>query len=842
MAKIRRIATSDAAHSRAPSNRARSRKAISLPARLEFAPLIHRPPAFLRLALSFALAATLLPLLTPCLARGATPERVDQAIEKGKKFLYSQQHPTGHWEKDPQRKGTKHDWQHQQGDAYGGYTAIATYALLAAGESPQDKRIAKAVTFLEDADVIGIYSLGLRANVWLFLPSTDKRARAMSRHDATLIIKGMNTGKQNPQNKGFWDYGNGRGENLRGSGRLDHSVSQYGVLGLWACTQNDAEVGKDVWALIDAGWKAHQFPEGGWEYNGTPTKPSGDHQQTPSMTAAGVATLFITEEMLFADKGVECRGNITNSNIEKGLDWMSQHFGDVDDPYSFYGVERIGVASGRKYFGATNWYAAGAEKLVHSQNADGSWNGGLGGPISNTAFAMLFLSRGRAPVMMNKLQYDVVQKLVGKVTEGNWNQRPRDVANLARWSGNRMERDLNWQIVNLKASADDLHDAPILYISGSDELNFTAEEETKLRQFVEGGGMVLANEDCGIGKPLFGKSFLTLGHKLFPKYEFRELPSSHLIFTNEPYKAEKWKNKPRVMGLSNGVRELLLLVPEADPARSWQVRADQTHADAFQFGADVFLYAVDKSNFNYKGVSFIVHANPAVHGEKTAKIARLLVGDNPNPEPAGWERLAAILHNDYKADITVEYVKPGQKLTGFKILDLTGTTRFTLTAEMRRQLVEFVVHGGTLVIDAAGGNPDFADSAETELRILFGAEADAALKEPLEPESPIFDLAGARIDAFTYRPIYRRTMTGHLKAPRLRGIHIGARIGVFYSREDLSAGLVGEPVDGIMGYTTQTATDIMRSIVLYSAFGVRPPPGTQRAPATQPAPPAPFAK
>ena len=44
----------------------------------------------------------------------------------------------------------------------GGYTSIATYALLEAGESPQDSRIQKAVKFLEDAKIDLIYAIGLR--------------------------------------------------------------------------------------------------------------------------------------------------------------------------------------------------------------------------------------------------------------------------------------------------------------------------------------------------------------------------------------------------------------------------------------------------------------------------------------------------------------------------------------------------------------------------------------------------------------------------------------------------------------------------------------------------------
>ena len=49
----------------------------------------------------------LLPLLRPTPVRGATPEQVDQAIERGKKFLYSQQKAGGHWE--PEHHG--HHWQ-----------------------------------------------------------------------------------------------------------------------------------------------------------------------------------------------------------------------------------------------------------------------------------------------------------------------------------------------------------------------------------------------------------------------------------------------------------------------------------------------------------------------------------------------------------------------------------------------------------------------------------------------------------------------------------------------------------------------------------------------------------
>jgi hypothetical protein len=50
----------------------------------------------------------------------------------------------------------------------------------------------------------------------------------------------------------------------------------------------------------------------------------------------------------------------------------------------------------------------------------------------------------------------------------------------------------------------------------------------------------------------------------------------------------------------------------------------------------------------------------------------------------------------------------------------------------------------------------------------------------------------------------------------LRGIEKDGRLAVIYSREDLSVGLVGQHVDGIIGYDPQTATTLMSKVLVYS--------------------------
>ena len=80
-------------------------------------------------------------------------------------------------------------------------------------------------------------------------------------------------------------------------------------------------------------------------------------------------------------------------------------------------------------------------------------------PVIATSMALLFLSKGRRPVLMAKLKHG---------TDNDWNQHPSDVANLTRYVESRWERDLTHQIVDLKAAAvEDLVQSPVLYLSGS---------------------------------------------------------------------------------------------------------------------------------------------------------------------------------------------------------------------------------------------------------------------------------------------------------------------------------------------------------------------------------------
>ena len=120
--------------------------------------------------------------------------------------------------------------------------------------------------------------------------------------------------------------------------------------------------------------------------------------------------------------------------------------------YNLYGLERAALASGFKYFGSHDWYRELATGALRQQHTDGSWQ--EEDPIVDTAFTLLFLSRGRHPILMNKLRF-----------EGSWSNRPRDLANLTVYASNELERPFNWQVVSLNSDWTDWTDSPILYVA-----------------------------------------------------------------------------------------------------------------------------------------------------------------------------------------------------------------------------------------------------------------------------------------------------------------------------------------------------------------------------------------
>jgi len=744
--------------------------------------------------------------------------QVDQSIEHAVNYLLKHQRDNGSWSFVAMPG---------EGDDVG-ETALVTLALLSSGVSHQSPELVKAIDFLKKSRVDdihnGTYSIALRAAVYSQLPESTRKLELV--HDLkwlqeAMIRKGPAAGMYT-YNKSFAGLGVGG----------DFSNSQYGVLGCWYAEMAGLEVPTRYWQQIEECWKTGQNPDGGWGYN------IADGDSYASMTAAGIATLYVTYDYLHSPQEANLSKIISNPSIDRGIHWLGQNFAvdinsgrdnraqleqmgnEQSDPnvfgaprqrvrmigswvhYMLFGYERVGEASGLTRFGTYKWFEEGAKFLIDTQNYDGSWNSQPDKYVGSS-YALLFLSRGRSPVALQKLQF-----------KGRWNNRSRDAASIVKWLTRQTERHTNWQILPAEASPAEMREAPMLYVASDKALVLRESDTQRIKTYIDQGGLLLAVNE-GANKE-FADSVVSLAKELYPAYEFRTLPADHLIYT-ENFPVKNLPTQPRA--LSNGVRELIVLLPSADMSWKFQMGAGTTNptlAPSFSFIGNLYMYMNDKANPRFKGDDTWLDADPGIEDKAEATVARLKINANYNPEPLGWSRLANVLHNSDAVKLNLPQIDLSTMLLekSVSLAHMTATNTFELSQIQQDTLKKYLEDGGVLLFDAAGGTTDPQIAFETLIGKMYPTEK----LKTLDINHPIYTgegFGGAKITQVTYRR-FANERIGKTTLPRLRVLEINKRVVAIDSPEDLSAGLVGYNIDGIVGYSPASATELVRNIVLWA--------------------------
>ena len=414
-------------------------------------------------SLTVSLASIALVLVPgPRAGAAVTREQVEKAIRDGVRFLKLQQRDDG-------------SWADVDNEAHTGTTSLVTLALMTAGEPVHSPTITKALEYLRNFgpdQLNSVYAVALQTMVFAAAqPDTDRLKIAAN-------VDWLERAQIKPGDRvlwpGSWSYS--ANKNRHG----DNSNSQYALLGLNAASEVGTPVRREVWTLARQYWEQNQHGDGGWAYTPDAASPA-----SASMTCAGISSLIITglkrfqgQEFLAGDAIQNCgRGGI-NINLQRGIDWMAARFrvgenfghGHQWRYYYLYGLERAGRLTGQRFFGEHDWYREGAEKLVHDQdNLSGFWKGSLfeQDSLVATSFALLFLAKGRAPVLINKLRHG---------PRGDWNNDTDDIRNLVGLVSRDWKNLLTWQVVDPNvASVEDLLQAPIVFFNGHEAPEFTPE-------------------------------------------------------------------------------------------------------------------------------------------------------------------------------------------------------------------------------------------------------------------------------------------------------------------------------------------------------------------------------
>ena len=758
---------------------------------LAVADLIVRASSFVarrRLAFTLTFVArlastlTFMALVSAAVARAQSRDvpvddaHVNAAVERAVAWLLSQRNARGDWE--PNISPDDQYW--------AGHTGLALLALLYAGQDARQTEMAKALEWLAGQRLHATYTYGVRAHALALVPGAGFRNRIQD--DLRWLIRAAHG--RSGLHPGAFDY---RAADTNHT-RYDNSNTQFGVLGAWMATEHgvQAENLRPFWQNVEKHWLEDQAEDGGWGYqSGPPT--------TGSMTAAGLASLYVVLDRLHASTGHK-RATDLLAAIERGLDWFGQRF-TPENPggdhrwkhYYLYGVERVGRASGRKYFRGVDWFRVGAADVLREQRANGSWDNDL----PSTCFALMFLCHGRAPLLFNKLQHGEA-----------WDEYLRDVSTLTRYAEHAFERLLNWQIVTLDGSIDDLMEAPVLYLSGREAWDFDELAELRLREYCRRGGLIFA-VTLKDGRA-FERSIRDLAQRLFPEQPLRPLKPGHPVFSlqfaiDEP---------PEMSQVHNGLRTLLLLCGE-DVASAWNEHELPRRKQDFELGCNAYLYATDKTTVRTRLQTPAIPV-AEVDIRRTLPVARVRHGGDWDPEPYGWTRLKAHLNNAAATRLVTQagIALDAPELKNFRIAYVTGTRPFELSGAEVAGLRAFLTNGGTLVADAAGGSRRFLESFEAALEDMLGAEPVR-----VSARSAIISGAGVPDAVALSEAQYRRAIRGAAlvrATPPLKAFLFGRRVAVLYSPLDVTAGLLGTQVYGCRGYAPESALDVARNMLLFA--------------------------
>lgn len=756
-------------------------------------------------------------------------EEVRNAIEKGKTYLLDKQKGNGRW-KDLENFAD-------------GTTGLATLALLNAKVSVESPAMKAALLALQrrDAENLSTYALSLRIMVLAQADPTGRTYLGRIQEDVDQLVASQLV---NTEHAGGWGY------NSKQMSSADASNSQFAILALHEASLLGIEIDEQVWLRAKKYWQSLQQANGGFKYVVTGTRIA-----TGSMTCAGISSWLIINENLaepadFLNGGqVACCGDDFDLQVTRdAIRWLSRNFTVRFNPpargvgntgakmYYLYGMERAGRLSGERFFGEHDWYRIGAAHLVSQQKRDGSWRNAGGhsetmGEIS-TSFALLFLAKGKRPVVFGKYQHS---------TNSDWDRHPKGIQYLTRqiesdWRRFNKDSDakLNWQTVRgVDATVDDLLEAPILFFSGRDKLQLTPQQEENLKKYIENGGFIFAEacqgDGCGANVE-FDRSFRALVARLFPESELQPLAPDHPIWTANHQLKSPDPDWP-VLGVQACCRTSIVYVPRnltgfwrlnrKNLLNKFPARVAKQIEYCSQLGVNVASYATGRQ-LDDKGdrpkiadvIDFKMLAGRNLHFPKLSH------SGGSDDAPNAWRKLQNEVQAATGLRIKVEkkMISPvKEQLAEHPFVFMHGRGDFRFSAEERKAIKRYLELGGFIFADSICSSQEFTDAFRREFNQIF---AEIELTQ-LPKDHPMFndELYGWPLhEGVILRkpdPAAPNGVRERVMLPQLEALEVEGRLAVIFSPYDISCALENANITQCEGYSRVDAIKIGTNVILY---------------------------
>lgn len=768
------------------------------------------------------IAVILLPLaalLTPIKSARAEVDaaKVQRAIDRGITYLRATQNERGGWGEYPGQSC--------------GLSSLCTLAMLNSGVPRDDPAVVRSMRYLRSFEPIETYSLSLQTLVFCQLGAAGDLRRI--RHNVDTLVRSQ---KITGNRTGAWDYGAGKGSG-------DPSNAQFALLALGAAQDRGIQIDPEVFQRSLDYWTKRQR-DGAWSYR-------GGGGLSGSMTCAGIASTVIARSGIQASSSkvngdnIQCCGGASEEKdpVEEGLEWLARNFTMQVNPggdsltfyYYIYALERVGRLTGRRFIGNHDWYREGAERLLELQDEfRGFWSGN-GGTEANidvtTAFALLFLSKGKRQVVVGRLKYE------NKQAPRQWQQHPDSLRQLVRHVERDWGRDLTWQTIESKnANLNDLLQAPVIVISGQQAIRFDADLSDNLKEYINQGGCILFEADGGDGcgnASDFETSVQRLCQNWFEGAKLERLPPTHPIWFAE-HRVDPTSLDPDhwIYGVQACCRTAVFYSPRSLSCR-WELGDVLFHRDrvsrtakrkiesGVRIGQNLIAYATGRELKDKLEQRVVLKGEaPPVVGRNSIQLASLAIDAGGQEARRALPNATALITAKLPVAISAAPKQVGfdaDQLVDVPFLWVHGRTEFSLNKAQRSILREYVLNGGVILGSSVCGAEAFGDSFRREFALIL---PDSPLNT-LPPNHRVFKaFGGFDVSQVTIRTPGIGGMSGkgvnqRVGQPVLEAAIVDGLVGVFFSPLDLSCALESPNSVQCPGYSTQDAAKIVANLVLY---------------------------
>jgi len=184
---------------------------------------------------------------------------------------------------------------------------------------------------------------------------------------------------------------------------------------------------------------------------------------------------------------------------------------------------------------------------------------------------------------------------------GDWYNDPSAEVNIMDYLKKNTVIDVDEpKFYSVDISSDDIFNYPFIFITGHGNINFSDTEVKRLKEYLERGGFLYADDDYGMNEP-----FKREMKKVFPEQEMKELPFDHKIYSSHfsfprglPKTHEHDGKPPQGFGYFIDGRLCVYYTYETNISDGWADPREhddppEKRDEALKMGTNIIVYALN---------------------------------------------------------------------------------------------------------------------------------------------------------------------------------------------------------------------------------------------------------